>query len=289
MHHVVLLNPCVDYFLSVEQANNQLIQRCEAEGLVPGGKAYNVLFHFHRLGLEATCLTTLGQGLGDWYLESLRGLSSQLQLYRLPGDLRLNVKVQERFSGRCQEWNPQSAPFPQEALAWVQKTLSQSVQPNDVVVLSGSLPQGLPSTTYATLVRLSHEHGAKVILDSSGNALLEGIRAGADLIKPNREEAMEVLERAGVLKAGEEWNAVRLGRELRALGAKEVLLTQGGDEVYYASQALELSYFPRKRQLRRTVGAGDCFLGSFLVARERGLSTQESLQFADEEVGAYLG
>ena len=41
----------------------------------------------------------------------------------------------------------------------------------DVVVLSGSLPPGLPDDAYAELVDLGHAHGARVVVDADGAAL----------------------------------------------------------------------------------------------------------------------
>ncbi len=63
-----------------------------------------------------------------------------------------------------------------------------SVEGFDVVILSGSLPQGWPADTYGRLVESAKEAGAKVVLDASGEALVEGVKARPDVIKPNAEE-----------------------------------------------------------------------------------------------------
>jgi tagatose 6-phosphate kinase len=58
----------------------------------------------------------------------------------------------------------------------------------DVVVLSGSLPQGVPEDGYAQLIELARDLGARTILDTSGPALLAGLAAGPDVVKPNAVE-----------------------------------------------------------------------------------------------------
>ena len=58
----------------------------------------------------------------------------------------------------------------------------------DVVVLSGSLPKGWPADTYRHLVAAARKAGAKVVLDASGAALVEGVKARPDVIKPNADE-----------------------------------------------------------------------------------------------------
>ena len=58
----------------------------------------------------------------------------------------------------------------------------------DVVILSGSLPKDWPVDTYRVLVDAAKRAGAKVVLDASGKALAEGVKAHPDVIKPNAEE-----------------------------------------------------------------------------------------------------
>lgn len=57
-----------------------------------------------------------------------------------------------------------------------------------MVVLSGSLPKDWPADTYRHLVEAAKGAGAKVVLDASGAALVEGVKAHPDVIKPNAEE-----------------------------------------------------------------------------------------------------
>ena len=63
-----------------------------------------------------------------------------------------------------------------------------AVATQDVVILSGSLPKDYPSDAYRHLVETAKKAGAKVVLDASGKALAEGVKAHPDVIKPNAEE-----------------------------------------------------------------------------------------------------
>ena len=58
----------------------------------------------------------------------------------------------------------------------------------DVVIMSGSLPKDWPVDTYRVLVAAAKAAGAKVVLDASGKALVEGVKSHPDVIKPNAEE-----------------------------------------------------------------------------------------------------
>jgi 6-phosphofructokinase 2 len=53
------------------------------------------------------------------------------------------------------------------------------------LVASGSLPPGVPADFYAQLARVGKDRGAKVIVDTSGEALEKACREGVYMIKPN--------------------------------------------------------------------------------------------------------
>jgi tagatose 6-phosphate kinase len=59
----------------------------------------------------------------------------------------------------------------------------------EVVVLSGSLPQNLPQTAYRELIEACH---VPSILDTSGDALREGMTAGPAVVKPNAAELKDL-------------------------------------------------------------------------------------------------
>jgi len=58
----------------------------------------------------------------------------------------------------------------------------------DAVVLSGSLPPGLPDRTYATLIAAASDAGVPAVLDAHGEALRLGTAAGPAIVKPNLSE-----------------------------------------------------------------------------------------------------
>ena len=50
------------------------------------------------------------------------------------------------------------------------------------------MPADWPTDTYGKLAEAAKKAGAKVVLDASGTALVEGVKAHPDVIKPNAEE-----------------------------------------------------------------------------------------------------
>src|SRR6266700_2238889 len=58
--------------------------------------------------------------------------------------------------------------------------------------LTGNLPPGAPATIYATIITQLKRHGKQVVLDTSGQALREGARAGPTVVKPNVDEMQQL-------------------------------------------------------------------------------------------------
>src|SRR5206468_4094466 len=65
-----------------------------------------------------------------------------------------------------------------ESLDAALAALHATVRQGSIAVLSGSLPPGLPAETYAELVALLSEQGARVVVDASGEALSAVMAAG---------------------------------------------------------------------------------------------------------------
>jgi tagatose 6-phosphate kinase len=65
-----------------------------------------------------------------------------------------------------------------------------------VVVLSGSLPSGVPDHSYASLIGLARNAGCTTILDTSGDALRLGLLANPDIVKPNATESADLTRSA---------------------------------------------------------------------------------------------
>jgi tagatose 6-phosphate kinase len=64
-----------------------------------------------------------------------------------------------------------------------------------VVVLSGSLPGGVPEDAYAQLASIAREAGTAAVLDADGPALRAGLRAEPAMAKPNAAELAEATGR----------------------------------------------------------------------------------------------
>lgn len=144
---------------------------------------------------------------------------------------------------------------------------AQLVQRANVVVLTGSLPLGTPTTFYRDLLAKTQ---CPVVLDARGPELLEALGLKPRVVKPNREELGMTIGRALTDRA----SVVEAMRELVARGAQSVVVTRGREAVLVmeGSQLTELTPIP-VAQVVNPIGCGDCLAAGVAW----GLSRADSL------------
>jgi 6-phosphofructokinase 2 len=142
------------------------------------------------------------------------------------------------------------------------------------VVASGSLPSGVLDDFYARVARIAKQRGAKMILDTSGQAL---VADGVDLIKPNLREMRELA--GNEPSDAKEWEAA--ARALVHSGKVAVIaLTMGHLGAVLVTRDQVLRAQPLPIMPVSAVGAGDSFLGALIWRLAAGADLQESFRQA---------
>lgn len=157
------------------------------------------------------------------------------------------------------------------------------------MVLSGSLPPGVPDDWYADVAARLAALPCRVAVDTSERpltALAEAFATAApDLIKPNSEELAWLTGRSAqeledAAAQGDPLPVVAAARQLVDRGAGTVLVTLGGAGAVLVDRdgtwaATAPSIVPRS-----TVGAGDASLAGYLAATIAGAAPEQRLQTA---------
>jgi len=164
-------------------------KRCQSRSLVPPSA--------HALprpkdDVSVACGGLLGEDNAALFEKELAKYGIEDRFMRVPGATRVNemfvtpqgsFKVNRPAGGKFEGFE-RFEKF--EGFEAFEK--GEGVERGDVVVLSGSLPQAWPEETYRVLGEAAKKAGARVVLDASGAALVEGVKAHPDVIKPNAEE-----------------------------------------------------------------------------------------------------
>jgi 1-phosphofructokinase len=156
--------------------------------------------------------------------------------------------------------------------------LSAGIHKNDIVVLSGSLPEGAPSDFYQALIEVCHAKSALAFLDSSGESLKQGLNAKPYLIKPNQAEFEALVGHS--LK--DEQAIINAARAIVATGVKWVIVSRAEQGALLVGENVVLiaSVVCHESEIISYVGCGDALVAGFAFAILHGYQLQETLKFA---------
>ncbi|NNG65044.1 1-phosphofructokinase, partial [Pseudomonas fragi] len=255
----VTLNPALDLTVRLSHLQPGQVHRSQALLSHAAGKGVNVAQVLADLGHSVTVSGFLGENNQAPFnaLFASRGFVDAF--IRVPGDTRSNIKLAED-DGRVTDLNgpgPQVSELAQQALL---DKLDQIAASHDAVVVAGSLPQGISAQWLCELLRRLKSLGLKVVLDTSGEALKQGLSAGPWLIKPNTEELSAALGHdIASLEA-----QTAAAAQLQARGVEHVVISHGAEGVNWFNPAFALQARPPKVRVASTVGAGDSLLAGML-------------------------
>lgn len=263
----VTLNPAADRTLYFSHFTIGEVNRVENEQIEPGGKGINVARIIKQLDYDVTVTGFLGEKNQTYFTDFFEKNGITDKFVRLPGSTRINIKLVDQKSNQVSEIN-----FPGQSCtdAYIQKlitVLKELASPTTLVILSGSLPPGVPDTIYYELITHLNGHGCKVFLDASGQALAEGIKAKPFLIKPNISELKQILND----KLEDEIKIKHAINELLNTGISQVVVSMGGKGSLMADKSSILKISPPKVPINSTVGAGDSMVAGLAIGHLKNL------------------
>jgi tagatose 6-phosphate kinase len=274
--YTVTLNPTIDRTLIVDRFHIGGTFKTSHSELLPAGKGVNVARVVAMLGEPVAALGLVGEHDAALFDVALVEAGISNRLVPVPGLTRSSVTILDPVEGTETHLREQGSVPPAEALARVETSL-EGVCPGDWVVLSGSLPPGVPVDTYRTLIRLCARRGAYTLFDASGPPLLSGIGGAPTLLKPNLFELWQA--DGGQAEAMTERTPTELdtghvadvARRIQARGIAQVVVSRGEQgvvglgrdgRVWRARTVLD-------RPVIDAVGSGDALAAGLVVALAR--------------------
>jgi 1-phosphofructokinase len=144
------------------------------------------------------------------------------------------------------------------------------------------LPPGAPSDYYAQVCERAHRAGLRFALDTSGEALVSGLAAAPDVVKPNTEELAETTGKQITTLH----DAIIGAKELLGQGADSVVASLGADGALLVTEDGTRHASAAVAAVRSTVGAGDALLAGFLAAGGVGVGAlREAVVWAAAAIG----
>jgi 1-phosphofructokinase family hexose kinase len=294
MHILVLsLNPAVDAEWRVDQVLWEEKNVIRSQSRWAGGKGINVArwleFFSDRNGSDGIhipagaarsnprphLLIPLGGAPGKEMADGMRAEGLDFTSVPLREPSRVNVVVTTTHQGQIR-FNQPGPELSHREWRDVRIRTKKLLVDSSCLVLSGSLPGGVPSGAYAELIRTAHRSGVKTVLDCDGATLRAAVNARPFLVKPNEHELAEWAGR----ELRSEGSVISAGRALSAATGGWILISRGAEGALLVNQidgTVCRTRPPRVKPLT-TVGAGDAMLAAAVSQMECGAPPVEWLR-----------
>jgi len=238
---------------------------------VAAGKGVNISRALHNAAVPTLAVVPAPEH--DPLLEGMVGAGIDHRGVPVTHAVRTNLTVTEP-DGTTTKFNEPGAELSEAERARLEDAVLAAADGADWVVMTGSLPPGLPADWYAQMVPRIRARGARVCVDTSDAPLLalaEALpQAAPDLIKPNSTELAQICggdgEAMEEAAARGDFDAVLDGaRGLVARGIERVMVTLGGAGALLVTASGAWHAVSAPIEVRSTVGAGDSSLAGLLI------------------------
>lgn len=273
----VSANPAIDRRIRLKKLNVGEVNRVESTVSFAGGKAAHVAIAAKILGEEVIWIGFLGGGNGKKIEKQLTELGIKVIAIPTVSETRSNDEIidENGIITEILEGGGTIKPSELEELFQVCKKTFAEFSQNFQAVFSGSLPPNVPEDFYFELTKSAQNFGGKVFLDTSGDALLKGLTANPDLIKPNRSEAENICG----FQISDDCSAIKAAEFFQNQGAKNVALSLGENGLLWLEKN-PIFAKPPKVKVKSTVGCGDSTIAAFAFASARNFDDYETLKLA---------
>ncbi|MBX7434230.1 1-phosphofructokinase [Mycobacterium sp. Y57] len=280
-------NPSIDRTVTLPSALTRgAVHRVTSVTSQAGGKGVNVARALTLAGLDT--LAVLPAAANDPLISTLQTIAVPYRVVPTAEPARTNLTITEP-DGTTTKINEPGATLDAATVAALTDAVLGTADGADWVVMSGSLPPGVPASWYGDVVALLAPQPCRVAVDTSDAplaALVASLDRGApDLIKPNHEELAGVLgldpdALEDAVSQGDPAPVVAAARQLVDRGIGAVLVTLGAAGAVLVDRNGAWMAMPPPITPRSTVGAGDSSLAGYVRAEVGGAVAPQRLQMA---------
>lgn len=212
----VALNAAVDVTYTLPAVRWDETNRVQQVEERAGGKAVNVARVLRVLGRPVTVTGFSGGRTGEEICAELTADGIDHAFVPVPAQTRRTLTIVEADAVTVlNEPGPQISDGEWSRFVDHLRSLLGAAE---AVVLSGSLPPGVPDNAYAVLSRLAARAGVPAVLDADATTLRLGVAGRPAIVKPNTAELARATSSADPLAGAE---------ELRRAGAESVVVSLG--------------------------------------------------------------
>ena len=262
----VTANPCFDRTIYIGEFQFDDPNRVESEFAEASGKGVNITILCANFGIEAPGYILAGEENYGYY-RSLLPSSLDFRPIFVKGSIRENMTICSK-DGKIVKINRRGGGCTPEEISHFHKTICDSAEAGQMVILSGSMPPGLGKAEFTALCLALKKKGCVLTLDSEILDLPMLKTLQPFVIKPNAEEFQRLTgadpdNLSDVIAKAKALCADGLGQVLVSLGSRGLLGVNTHQAILAKSP---------KVTVVSTVAAGDSSLTGFLLNYDKGFA-----------------
>ncbi|EMY81480.1 6-phosphofructokinase II [Psychroflexus gondwanensis ACAM 44] len=270
------LNPALDKSAQVDQFVPEQKLKCHSIQYQAGGGGVNISRVLHTLQVKNKCIFTSGGDTGLYLKKLLVKENIDLKTIAVNSWTRENLSIVDTKTELQYRFGMPGNDLNTSDIELIKTELTNEVKDNSILVLSGSLSEKTPSNLYATLLKMLAGKNVKVVIDTSGQALIETLKENVYLVKPNQRELAQLAGKEFLSKNEQEDFAMEL---INSKKAKLVVVSMGARGAFLASSEGIFYKSAPSVKVKSTIGAGDSMVAGMVYAIQQGLSSEEILKW----------
>jgi 1-phosphofructokinase family hexose kinase len=239
-----------------------------------GGRGINASCVIHSFGGRTLAIATSGGASGRRLEEFLCNCGFPVEIVPIHNEIRTNLTITDRqgLTVKLNEVGPQISAAELERL---ETAVRNNLSGASWLMICGSIPPGVPPAFYSKLIKTARQHGVKVLLDTDGDALIEGVEAGPTVVAPNQQEAERLLNKALITRNHFVDAAVRI----RRMGPEWVVISLSSRGAVGAHGDNVFEVVPPRVDAVCPIGAGDALAAAFTWAMHRDGDFRDALRW----------
>ena len=258
-------NPSVDTYLYFENFIKGGVNRLIGERHFPGGKGVHVALSVAELGHNSSLLGFWGNNAGRRMLDETEAYGVKCYGPQIVEDNRACYAFRTSDQYNDTEILGMGPVVSDNELNAFYSQFELLVKDAEIVVFSGSWPEGVSDNAYLQMIKVAHKEGKTTIIDTSEKYLKGVVDAGIFGIHLNSYEAEAI--------TGEK----SIDRQMAELSGKfqMIALTRGKDGLRFALGKEVIDANVSIEKTHSAVGSGECLTAGIAVGFEKKLSNED--------------
>ena len=270
----ITFNPCVDKSTTIPAIMPEKKLRCTPPIFEPGGGGLNVARAISKLGGKAVAIYPAGGYSGNFLNELMKRANVPVQVVTTASHTRENLIVLDKSTNLQYRFGMPGSEIKEPEWQSLLDLVAQSGA--EYIIASGSLSPGVPVDIFGKIAAIARKINARLVVDTSGEALSKAVEEGVFLFKPNLGELSSLVGKEEVTHEAVD----EIAREIIGRGKCEaIVVSLGPAGARLVTREESFQVIPPVVKRMSTVGAGDSMVAGLVLGLAEGKSLKEALQF----------